>query len=223
VDHFFADPFRGSIIYQAHGYGVDLRREIPPYDAVPSFDAIRDRVYQYAQTFGVSTNDMERNDDGSIHLRRTDDKTVIGGGAIKFISRRSVRVSRAVAGHTFLANDDKLELALAVNGWLEKFQLKWPVMEAVRTNRLFTVDRMLEEIKRGNVLADVSNEYPSDGIAQIILKDIRIDYYGFSPRGFGPLSTNTDIFPVASLFAVFKSRSGKTQDGGLYAPIIESR
>jgi hypothetical protein len=128
-----------------------------------------------------------------------------------------------VAGHTFLANDDKVELVLGVNGWLEKFELKWPAMAAVRTNRLFTIERMMDEIKRGNVLADVSNEYPADGVAQIILKDIRIDYYGFSPRGFGPLSTNTDILPVASLSAVFKSKSGKTQEGGLYAPISNSQ
>lgn len=38
---------------------------------------------------------------------------------------------------------------------------------------------------------------------------------------FGPISTNTDIFPVASIFTVFKSKSGKTEEGGLYAPVCE--
>jgi hypothetical protein len=36
------------------------------------------------------------------------------------------------------------------------------------------------------------------------------------------IPTKTDISPVASLYAVFKSKSGKTQEGGLYAPISDS-
>jgi hypothetical protein len=162
---------------------------------------------------------MERNEDGSLHFLKTEGTTVMRGGAIKFISRRSARISRTVAGRIFLANDDKLELALGVKGWLQKFEMKWPPMEPVRTNALFTLDQILAQIRGGNVLGDISNEYPPDGISQVTLKDIRIDYYAYSPRGFGPIPTNTDIFPVASILAFFKSKSGKTHKGALYAPV----
>jgi hypothetical protein len=223
LDSFFANPFRGGILLQAHGTGVDVRKEVPPTDGVPSFDAIRTRVIQYAQAFGVSTNEMEKKADGSIALRRTDGKTVMQGGAINYISRRSVGVSRNVAGYVFLGNDDKIDLVLGVNGWLEHFEMNWPRMEAVRTNRIFTVERLLKEIKSGNALGDMSNEYPSDGVAQIILKEVRIDYYACAARGFGSVSTNTDIIPIAELLAVFKSKSGETTEGELFAPLLESK
>jgi hypothetical protein len=223
LDSFFADPSRGSILLQQHGYGVDLRKETPPYDGVPSFETISNRVMQYAQMFGVSTNEMERREDGTIRLLKTDGKTLMRGGAINFISRRSVGVSRCAAGYVFIGNSDKIELILGVNGYIEQFRFIWPAMEAVRTNKLLTIDRVLEEIKRGNILGDVSNEYPADGIAQITLKDARIEYYAYSPRGFGAVSTNTDVFPLISFHAVFKSKSGKTEEGGLYAPILDSK
>lgn len=223
LDSFFADPATGGILLQGHGTGADVRRETPAYDSVPKFEALQATLLRYAQTFGVSTNEMERNEDGSVHFLKTDGTTLMRGGAIKFISRRSARVSRTVAGRIFLANDDKIELALGVKGWLQKFELKWPPMVPVRTNALLTAEQILGEIRGGRALADVSNQYPPDGVAQIILKDIRVDYYAYSPRGFGPISTNTDILPVASIIAVFKSKSGKTQEGGLYAPVCAAQ
>ena len=74
-----------------------------------------------------------------------------------------------------------------------------------------------------DLLADVANEYPPDGVTKIILNDIRIYYYALSPKGYGPVLTNSDIFPVASLHATFVSKSGKTEDGGLFAPILGSK
>lgn len=221
IDYFFVDPLGGAISVFRHGTGVDFRRETPPFDAVPNFDSIRDDVLHYAAIFGVSTNEMERKDDGSIFLRKTDDKTVARGGAVKFMSRRSVRVSRSAAGYPFLANDDKIEMAVGVNGRLLKFDLKWRTMEAVRTNRLFTIDQVLDNIKNGNVFAEEINQYPSDGISQITIKDFRIFYYLPTLPNYRPVSTNADIVPIASLYAVFKSKSGKTEEGSLYTPLVK--
>src|SRR6266581_1249209 len=106
LDYFFVDPLGGGIVSYNQDKGVDFRKDTPAYDAVPSFESIRDSVFRYARMFGVSTNEMERKNDGSILLRKTDDKTVARGGAIKFISRRSVEVFRNVAGYTFLGSDD---------------------------------------------------------------------------------------------------------------------
>ena len=217
LDYFLVAPSTGAIVVQNHS-----RNPNPPPDAVPSFDAVREQVLRYARSFGISTNDMDKVD-GAIHPQRTEDKVTRMGGAVRFIARRSARFSRSIDGHTLLANDDRIELALGPDGCLLKFDLKWPDIAAVRTNRLFTPDQLVAAIKAGNVLADVSNDYPSDGVSQIILKDIHVDYYAFSPRGFGSVSTNADIFPVASIFAVFTSKSGKTQEGGLYAPLCASQ
>ncbi len=220
-DFFYSDPSKGGIVVFNHGTGVDPRRDNPPHDAVPKFEAIRDRIIEYAKSFGISTNEMEATDDGSIRLRKTDDETVARGGAIKFISRRSVAVSRSLAGFPLLGSEDKIELALGVSGRLLKFELRWPRAEAVRTNRLFTIPKIVDSIKGGQALADAMNQYPSDGVSKIILKDFRIFYY--VPTGSDPrvVSTNVDIVPIASIHAVFVSKSGKTEDGALYCPVLE--
>lgn len=210
-------PSSGAILLQNQN-----RNPSPLPDAVPSFDAVRQDLLRYAEAFGISTNDMEQRD-GAIHPIRTEDKISRRGGAIKFIARRSVVFSRSISGHSLLANGDKIELALGVDGSLLKFDLNWPAMEAVSTNQLYAIGQIMDEIKKGCALTDMANEYPPDGIAEIVLKDIRVDYYAYSPRGFGPVSKNTDIFPVASLYAVFKSKSGKTTEGGLYAPVVMTR
>jgi len=64
-----------------------------------------------------------------------------------------------VAGYTFLGNDDKIELVLGVNGQLQKFEMKWRIMEAVHTNRLYTINGMMDQIKKGRVLAHMLNQY----------------------------------------------------------------
>lgn len=215
VDLFVVAPAVGAITVQNQNRSAN-----PAPDAIPSFETIRDRLIRYAEMLGVNTNDMARNEDGTIRTPRTEDKITRMGGAVKFIGRRSVRFSRIIAGHPMIANDDKIELAIGPDGRIQKFELKWPVLEPVRTNRLFTTQQLIEEIKNGNFLADISNEYPSEAVAKIILKDIRIYYYAFSPRGFGPVAEGTDIFPVASLHVAFESKSGKVQEGGLFVPIL---
>ncbi len=223
LDYFSIDPDRGSVsVYNNIGTGVNLRTETPEYDTIPNFESIQKQVMSFARMFGVSTNEMERKEDGSILLRRTDGTTVARGGAVKFISRRSVGVSRSVAGYSFLGNDEKMELVLGVKGRLQQFDLRWRPMEAVRTNRVFDVNEILEQIKQGRVLGDVMNKYPNDGIAKITLKDIRILYYVPTSENHGPVSPSADIFPIASLHAVFSSKKGEAEEGGLFVRLTES-
>ena len=221
MDYFIITPATGLVAMQNQSRGTNAAQ--PPADAMPSFDVIRERLFRHAEAFGISTNDMERAPDGAVHTPRTEDRITRMGGAVKFIGRRSMKFSRSIGSYALLANDDKIELVLGGNGRIQKFELKWPVIEPVRTNRVFTTERLVAEIKRGNMLADIGNEYPSDGIAKIVLKDIRICYYAFSPRGFGYVPPGTEIFPVASLHVAFTSKLGKTQDGALFAPILETR
>ena len=220
ADYFIVDPARSAIRVSSFRAGLDLRRETPPYDAVPGFEAISGRLLRYAQAFGVSTNEIERKEDGSILLRRSDAKTRMRGGAIQFIEKRSVSISRAAAGYPFLLSDDKVELALGVHGWLDTFELHWRSLESVRTNRVCTIEQMMDNIRKGRVLGDVMNSYPADGLSQIILKDFRVFYYIQRPD-FRPASTNADIFPIISFHAVFKSKSGHSEDGGLYTRLLQ--
>ena len=217
LDYFVITPTKGTVALQ------NQSSTAPTSNAVPTFDAIHQRLLRLAELFGIRTNEMDRNQDGTIHTPRTEDRITRMGGAVKFIGRRSMRFSRSVGGYAILANDDKIELALGGDGRIQKFEMKWPFIEPIRTNRLFTAQQLIYEIESGNVLADVANEYPPDGVAKIILNDIRIYYYALSPRGYGPVPINSDIFPVASLHATFVSKSGKTEDGGLFAPILDSK
>ena len=57
---------------------MERSREAPPPDAVPSFDAVLQRTLHLAETFGVSTNEMERKPDGSIHVRRRSEERRVG-------------------------------------------------------------------------------------------------------------------------------------------------
>jgi len=36
-------------------------------------------------------------------------------------------------------------------------------------------------------------------------------------------AVKSDIYPIASILAVFKSKSGETEEAGLYAPIMDSK
>lgn len=222
ADYFSIDPVRGGIFVYNQSAGANFRSNTPPYDSIPNFDSIRDRVLHHAQMFGISTNDMERKDDGSLSLQRTDATTVARGGAVKFISRRSVGISRSIAGYTLLGSDEKVEMVLGTNGKLEQFQFKWRPMIAVHTNRLLGIKEIVEKIKSGQALANVRNEYPDEGIAKITLKDIRIQYYVPFPQRGAPVSTNINIVPIASILAEFKPKSGKSKEGVLFAPILNA-
>lgn len=221
LDYFFVDAEGGTISYVTQNKGVNLRTETPAYDSVPNFESITDALLRYAATFGISTNEMEHQNDGSILLRKSDDKTVARGGQIKFINRRTVQASRNMAGYPLLVSNDKVELALGVKGRLLRFDLKWPVIEVVRTNRLFTITQIMDNIKKGRALVDVMNQYPAEGVSEIILRDYRIFYYTPETRNFRPASTNTAIIPIVSFHAIFKSKRGKSEDGGLFVELLE--
>ena len=222
-DYFIVNPVKGRVSSQNGSHEVNLRQETPPRDGVPSSESISNSLLHYAELFGVSKNDMERNKDGSIHMRRTEDTITRLGGAVKYVDNRSTSVSRNIAGRVFWSVEDRIYLQLGIDGRLLRFEFNWRPMETVRTNRLFTTDEILDKIKKGEVLADITNEYPDDGIAKIILKDIQIDYYTTPSPDFRPASTNADIYPIASIYVTFKSKSGKSTDGGLFAPVVDSR
>ena len=83
------------------------------------------------------------------------------------------------------------------------------------------MDQMLANVKKGTVLADMISQYPADGVSEVILKDFRVFYYVPENRDFRQTSSNQEIVPIISFHAVFKSKSGKTEDGGLFTPLIE--
>ncbi len=220
MDYFFVDPVAGSISYATHDLGVNLRVETPEYDSIPDFGTMLAKVLHYASSFGVNTNELELKDDGSLFMRRTDDKTVSRGGKVKFISRRSLMIARSLAGYPLLSSNHKVELVLGVKGRLLKFELIWPNLETLRTNRVLSMDQMTANIKKGVVLADMMTQYPADGVSEVILKDYRVFYYLPETRNFH-LSTGQDIVPIISFHAVFKSKNGKSEDGGLFTPLVE--
>jgi hypothetical protein len=218
-DYFIIAPSAGRIAVHC----IERSRETPPPDAVPSFDDVWKRARQLAETFGVSTNDMEKKPDGSIHVRKSEDTISRLGGTVKFESERSVMVFRSVGGHVVRSLDeDKIELELGVNGRLLKFDFKWPLMEPVGTNRVLTIAQVMDGIKKGKVLADISNEYPADGIAQVELKDLQIFYYVSTLSPYGKTSANADIRPMVELLATFISKKGEKTEGSLFAPITDS-
>jgi hypothetical protein len=221
LDRFFVDPRAGTISYSTRKTGVNLRLDTPSYDDVPSFDDLLRQVLNLAAGFGVSTNEMEHKDDGSLFLRKSEDKTVSRGGALKFINRRSLAVSRSLAGYPIFASTDRVEMALGVKGYLIQCDLKWPSMVATRTNQILSIKQITDNIKNGRCVADAQNQYPGDGVSEILLKDMRVFYYIPESKSNRLVSTNIDVFPIASFHAVFRSKNGKSEEGGLFTPLID--
>jgi hypothetical protein len=220
LDYFIVIPSEGRVVVQSG----ERNRGIPAQDAVPSYPVIQERLFRLAAMFGISTNEMERQEDGTLFVRQRGSDTSRFGGAIKYQKSREVEVCRAIPDFPFNSiNDDRIALNVGVDGQLRSFNLTWPVIEPVATNRLLSVSKLLKQIKRGQVLSDLMNEYPKGGISEIELKDITIEYY--IPGQPLPLAAavKTDIFPVASLLAVFKSKTGEAVEAGLYTPIMDSR
>jgi hypothetical protein len=221
-DYFMVTPAAGRITIQ----NTDRSREYPPPDAVPDFAATWDRALQLAEMFGVTTNEMERKPDGSIHVRKTENTTSHMGGSIKYKSRRSVTVFRSI--DSFLArsmDEDKVELELGVNGRLLKFNFKWPNIEAISTKKTLALPQIIDRIKKGDVLADPLNEYPAGGIARVELTDFQVFYYVSTMLPYVRRSTaaqGPDIKPMIEFLATFKSKNGEETEGGVFAPLIES-
>ncbi len=219
LDYFTVVPSEGRII----SYNAERGRDIPSSDAVPGFEAVRNRAFQLAEMFGISTNEMELEDNGSVHVRRAEGSNAALGGAVKYKTNRSVKLLRSLAGYTFGSfTDDKIELDLGVNGRLRKFDLRWRSTEAVSTNKVASISQIMEAIQSGQGFADVTNEYPEEGIALIELKDFEIQYHVCTFDNPGTTSAKTEIRPVISFNVMFKSKTGKTEEGGIYAPLILS-
>lgn len=220
LDYFIVSPGEGRIMVKNGERG----RGMTSPDTVPSFETIQAQLYRLAGGFGITTNEMERQLDGSLFLRNRPGENFSFGGAVKSVVSREVEICRAIPDFPFNSiNDDRIALNLGVNGQLRSFNLTWPVIEPVSTNRLISISKLLKQIKRGQVLSDLMNEYPKGGISEIELKDITIEYY--LPGQPLPLATavKTDIYPIASMLAVFKSKTGETEEAGLYAPIMDSK
>jgi hypothetical protein len=220
LDYFIVSPGEGRIMVKRGERG---RGNGPP-DAVPSFENIQAQLFRLASGFGITTNEMERQLDGSLFSRNRVGENFSFGGVVKFTISREVEICRAIPDSPFNSiNDDRITLNLGVNAELRSFNLTWPVIEPVATNRLISISKLLKQIKRGQVLSDLMNEYPKGGISEIELKDIGIEYY--LPGQPLPLAADVknDIYPIASILAVFKSKTGETEEAGLYAPIMDSK
>ena len=215
-------PSAGRITIQ----NTDRSREYPPPDAVPDFATMWERALHLSEMFGVSTNEMERNPDGSVHIRKTENTTSHLGGSVKYKSKRSVAVFRSIGGYLVRSLDeDKIELELGINGHLLKFNFKWPSIEATSTNKVLSIGQIMNRIKKGEVLADTSNEYPSGGIAQIELQNYQVFYYVSTMFPYGRRVVTTpspEIQPMIEFLATFKSSNGEKTEGGLFARLTES-
>ena len=220
-DYFVVNPAAGRIAVQ----NINRSRDYPPPDAVPDFAATWKQMLRLSEMFGVTTNEMERNLDGSIHIRKTENTTSHLGGSVKYKSRRSVTVFRSINGYLVRSLDeDKIDLELGVDGHLLRFDFKWPQIEPVSTNKVLTLPQVMEKIKNGEVLADDTNEYPPGGIAKIELKDFQIFYYvsNMFPYGKRMIATpGPDIRPMIEFLVTFKSSKGEEVEGTLFAPITD--
>ncbi len=219
-DYFIVMPAVGRILIHT----TDRSRDYPPPDAVPDFDALWRQVSDLAKMFGVSTNDMERRPDGSIHIRKTENTTSHLGGAVKYKSKRSVTVFRSIDGYLVRSLDeDKIELESGINGRLLDFNFQWPNIEATHTNSALAVSALMDEIKKGQVLGDVINEYPPGGIAKVELTDFQVFYYVSTMLPYARRSTaETDIRPMIEFLATFKAKDGEATEGSLFVPLTQS-
>ena len=77
-------------------------------------------------------------------------------------------------------------------------------------------------IKQPDVVADITNEYPADGITRILVKDFRVVYVvpDLPPS---TAAFASEIWPAVVFHVIFESKSGEKAEGGLYAPILDSR
>jgi hypothetical protein len=220
LDYFIVSPGEGRITVKCAERG----RRVPQPDAVPSFEAIQAQMFRLVGEFGITTTELERQQGGSFFLRNRVGENFSFGGTVKSVISREVEICRAIPDFPFNSiNDDRIALKLGVDGQLRSFTLTWPTIVPVATNKLASMPKLLQQIKRGLVLSDVMNEYPKSGISEIELKDITIEYYlPGQPLSLGE-AAKTEIYPVASMLAVFKSATGEAIEAGIYTPIMESR
>lgn len=221
TEYFFVDAAAGTVSYATHERAVNPLVETPLYDSIPGFNAMLPTLLRYASAFGVDTNQLERKEDGSLFIRQADAVTVKLGGAIKFVSRRSLKCARSLEGYAVLGDNDEIGFDLGPEGRLLRFGMKWPRLEVARRSRVLTSDEMMENIRRGRALLDEMTEYPFEGVSDITLKDFRVFYYAPEAGAFRPARPDAGIRPVISFHVVLRSRNGKSEDGGLFTPLVE--
>lgn len=220
LDYFIVSPGEGQIIVKVG----ERDRGIPVRDGVPSYPKIGEQLFRLVEMLGISTNEIERQQDGALFVRQRGSTVTKLGGAVKYHDSWEVELRRAIPDFPFNSiNDDRITLNLGVDGRLRSFILEWSIIEPEATNRLVSVCKLLKQIKRGQVLSDLMNEYPKGGISEIELKDINVEYY--LPGQPLPLAAalKTEVFPIASFLAVVKSKTCEAIEGGLYTPIVESQ
>jgi hypothetical protein len=218
LDYVFVDVRQGRVLLYC---GTVRGTKIPPPDAVPALETVRNSAVVLAEILGVPAEELERKEDGS--LRMTVIETDQFQRGIKYKESRAVNLSRSIFGYPILSqDDDKIQLQVGVNGHLLKFDMKWTFIEPARTNKLFRLSRVINVIKQADVVADIMNEYPADGIARIQIKDFRVVYV-VPDLPSSTASSISEIWPGVVFHVIFESKTGEKTEGGLYAPILDSR
>jgi len=218
-DTFSVNPLRGDI----HLENAERKTTIPQSEAVPKQNEIADRLFAFVKMLGIQTNEMEMSN-GIVKISGGDAETSAWSGEgmrrTHFVNERRVTIQRGIKGYSTWLFDDKISLSYGVDDNLLKFSLHWPKIEAVRTNQLLNVSEMIQKINQDQALTDVTDISEQD-IRRIILTDIEIQYYTKQSRNFGRMGGgNSDIFPVAAISASFQTKSGQTENAGIYLPII---
>ncbi len=219
-DTFSVNPLRGDV----HVENIERKTIIPQSDTVPSYDEIRKRLLKLTEMLGVKTNEIELSN-GVVKINCGDSQSSVWSGhgmeRVHFVSARRASISHGVKGYSSWLFDDKIRLEYGVDDHLIQFSMHWPQIEPVRTNHLFTVAEMIHKIKQNETLTDATDIAGQD-VTRITLKDIEIQYYNHQPDGFrGMTPIKTDIYPVAAILATFKTKSGQTEDAGIYFPILK--
>lgn len=222
-DFFAVDPQKGSIILNSQ-FEQSNSRETPPADAVPAFETVQKQLLQWGAALGVQLDGISRNTNGNMLVFKAEGQTSRLGGAIKYKNRRSCMMLRCLAGyHMRSSDDDKISLELGINGRWLRFQMKWPEIIPVRTNKIISAEEVVQAIQTGHALADNVNEYPRQGIALVEIIDFEIEYYVptvATPARFNSIS-QAEIIPILSIHTNFKSKTGETEDGGLFVPLLK--
>jgi hypothetical protein len=221
-DVFSVNPLRGDIRIE----NIEREAQVPQSDTVPNFNEIRAQLLKLTGMIGITTNEMEPSTNGTVKMTFADTKTSkwsgVGMKRVNFISSREAEIQRGVNGCSAWLFDDKIAVKYGVDNRLLKLSIHWPGIEPVRTNRLFTVAELIGKIKKNQALTDAT-DIPGSDVTGITLKDVEIQYYYRKPSGFrGIAPDKSDIYPVAAFLATFKSKSGQTEDAGIYLPILKS-
>ena len=199
------------------------KTKIPQGDTIPSCGEIQSRLLATIIALGINTNEIEFSTNGTIKITCGETKTSawssVDSKRVSFISERGAGVQRGLNGYSSWLFDDKIVMEYGADNRLLKFSMHWPDIEPVRTNRLVSISEIVAQIKNGRTITDATDVTGND-VAQLTLKDIEIQYYYPPASGLiKPIRTNVDIYPIAAILTTFKSKTGQTEDAGIYLPL----